>query len=226
METIEQINLPQRGFIKLMRTPDVFDLMEAYPLAFTLATMIALRARYRPTVSVNGLKPGEAFLGDYEKCGLTERQYRTAKQKLKKGGYATFRTTNKGTIAKLADSRLFDVWILKSDAQKAEQPTDDRRLTEPVEKGNNIVRSVVAAATNDAELGINYPNHNKVKEFAESQNFDPQYVEQFLYQMERDGWMIKNKLTSKFEPVRDWQKLLDGFCKKLERDRTGEKCPF
>jgi len=133
---------PNFGFVKMMRSPDISELIEVSPLAFTLAAVIALRARFRPGVSLKGLQPGEAFLGDFRKCGLSERQYRTAKEQLSKWRFATFRATNKGTIAKLTDTRLFDVLSLAGDGQRDSQPTNvatdkatpQRRLTKNGEK--------------------------------------------------------------------------------------------
>ena len=128
---------PNYGFVKMMRSPEISELIEVSPLAFTLAAVIALRARFRSGVSLKGLQPGEAFLGDFRKCGLSERQYRTAKEQLSKWRFATFRATNKGTIAKLTDTRLFDVLSLAGDEQRDSQPTNvatdkatpQRRLT-------------------------------------------------------------------------------------------------
>lgn len=52
---------------------------------------------------------GEAFIGvgDFLKIGFTARNYRTAINTLRRLGFAAFKTTNKGTIATLIDTRLF-----------------------------------------------------------------------------------------------------------------------
>jgi hypothetical protein len=93
------------SYVKMMRSPDLDELMETAPLAFVLAAKIARRACFQPGISLNGLQPGEAFVGDFKKCGLSERQYRAAKEQLSKWGFATFKPTNKGTIARLIDTR-------------------------------------------------------------------------------------------------------------------------
>ena len=62
-----------------------------------LLSIIAFRAS-RKGNPVLGVKPGEAFIGDYKKMGLTHREYRTAITNLVKWGYVTTITTNKGTI--------------------------------------------------------------------------------------------------------------------------------
>jgi hypothetical protein len=101
---------PHHGWIKMMRGEDILELLENAPNAFLLASLIALRARFKPGVNyMNGLDQGEAFLGDHEACGLTEQEYRTAKRQLEKWKFATFTATTKGTVAKLIGIRLFDV---------------------------------------------------------------------------------------------------------------------
>lgn len=109
------------GFIKLKRSTIVLELVRN-PNAFTLLTVIAQRARRTNGFNVKGLKIGEALIGDYRNYGLSEREYRTAKQKLATWGFAVFEATNKGTIARLADERIYDINIMgtrqASDRQK------------------------------------------------------------------------------------------------------------
>lgn len=117
-------------WLKMMRTPDILELIEAAPLAFTLAAVIALRARFKPGFNpINGLNQGDAFLGDHEKYGMSLQQYRTAKKQLEKFGFATFRSTSKGTIAKLKDTRLFDVLNATANKQANKQPTNGQQQT-------------------------------------------------------------------------------------------------
>jgi hypothetical protein len=54
---------------------------------------------------------------------MTRQQYRTALAQLHKWKFATTRTTNKGTIARLTDTRLFDVLNVTSNQQDNQQPT-------------------------------------------------------------------------------------------------------
>jgi len=117
------------GWLKAMRTEDAMELIAANPLAYTLAAVIAFRARWRDGFNRHGLGPGEAMLGDFKKCGMSIRQYRTAKENLQKWGFATFRTTNKGTIGKLIDTRLFSVYADNADNQNAMQPTSSRQAS-------------------------------------------------------------------------------------------------
>ncbi len=92
----------------LKRNETVMDLIIHYPNAFLLLTVIALRARRVPN-KITGLDVYEAMVGDYESCGLTEQKYRTAKKVLDKLKIATFKATNKGTIAKLVNTDIYDI---------------------------------------------------------------------------------------------------------------------
>jgi hypothetical protein len=127
---------PKRGpgFIKLMRTDDVIELLR-FPIALALLTQIALRAR-RTVEQFNPhhLKLGEALIGDYRSIGATRQQYRTAKRQLVEWGVITIRVTIKGTIARLSNFQVFDVNVQPSE-QHAEQPltrTQDVKNTQGV----------------------------------------------------------------------------------------------
>ena len=100
------------------------ELIATNPLAYTLAAVIALRARWREGFSRHGLGLGEAMLGDFERYGMTQKQYRTAKRHLEKGGFAAFRRASKGTIAKLIDTRLFCVFESQEGEQNGKHGAD------------------------------------------------------------------------------------------------------
>lgn len=121
-------------FIKLIDSRETEDLMQD-PNSFILLTLIAKRARREAGCVIhNGaqifLGPGEALLRDYKKFGLTERQYRTSKTHLESAGQATFRTTNRGTIAKLIKSTIYDINIKENDEQVTSGTTDKRRTSD------------------------------------------------------------------------------------------------
>ena len=109
------------GFLKLNRSDETDDLLKDKN-AFMLLTQIALRAR-RFGSSIHELKIGEAMIGDHRNVGLTQREYRTAKGHLVKYGLATFRTTNRGTIAKILNTAIYDINIDESDKQNDKQVT-------------------------------------------------------------------------------------------------------
>jgi hypothetical protein len=113
------------GYFEATRSADALELIRTNPLAYTLAAVIAHRARWRNTgFNPHGLQFGEAFLGDFENYGMTERGYRTAKKLLAKGEFAAFKVTNRGTLAKLIDTRLFKINPPKGDGQGADTVTD------------------------------------------------------------------------------------------------------
>lgn len=123
-----------RGWFKAVRSQDALELIKSDPFAFVLAYIIATRANWHDGFNHHNLSFGQAFIGDFESYGMSERNYRTAKQHLSKYGFATFKATNKGTIAKLIDTRLFDVVMLKGDGQNADRRrTGDGQATSNVE---------------------------------------------------------------------------------------------
>ena len=113
-------------YIKLKRSAPTLELLK-YPNAFTLGAQIALRAnRKGPDYSPYQLQKGEALVGDYKSLGITRGQYRWAKKILERIQFATFRTTNRGTIAKLINSNIFDINI-EEDNQQHNYPTATKR---------------------------------------------------------------------------------------------------
>lgn len=116
------------GFVKLMRTHLCLELIKK-PKVWAVLSLIALRTRRTPSLSKSDPQMGEAFIGDLEACGLTESEYRTAKRWLRSRGIVTFKNTNKGTIARLVDTSIFDVNLGQIDGQGDGQMTDRQRLT-------------------------------------------------------------------------------------------------
>ena len=108
--TVAQLSLIKKvGYVAMFRAPELFD-MVAQPRhhgALILLIVVAARARYSKSPSLDGLKPGECLIGDYENYGLTEQQYRTAKAKLERWKFVTFTGTSDGTIAKLLVNPIF-----------------------------------------------------------------------------------------------------------------------
>ncbi len=96
------------GFIKLHR--EGLDLLELSPPAFLLLTQIAFRAKRGDSAySIYKLKANEAVIGDYKTIGLSRQQYRDAVLRLEACGLVAFRKTNKGTIAVLTSTAIFDI---------------------------------------------------------------------------------------------------------------------
>ncbi len=126
------------SFIKMVKSQKTIELMQD-PNAYTLLSQIAVRAKRTNDFSVHGLEIGEALIGDYKSIGLTERKYRTAKDKLRRWGFVTTRATNKGTIAKLINSEVFDI-NEEAKRRTKRQDSDEQETTNKKEKKekNNI----------------------------------------------------------------------------------------
>ncbi len=116
------------AFIKLNRSDKVLKLIEEYPPAFILLTIIALRAE-RKDCQVTGLKKGQAKIKytDME----SHRSYRTSCEKLILYGFATIKTTNRFTIATLIDSTIYDINLEDADKLNDKQPTNKRQTEKP-----------------------------------------------------------------------------------------------
>ena len=93
----------------MSRGADVDELMR-FPFAFLLLTQIARRAvRTSQKFNPHNLYPGQALIGDHHSIGASLQNYRTAKARLDEWGFATFKPTNRGTIATLLDTRVYDI---------------------------------------------------------------------------------------------------------------------
>jgi len=120
------------GFVKLHRSDTALALLASDPKSFNLLTLIAFRA---------SRETGEALIGDWKAMGATsEAAYRRTKKRLQAAGLATFKPTNRGTIATLADTRVFDINIIQGDEQSDEQP-DDQALKKATSKATTNKKS-------------------------------------------------------------------------------------
>ena len=122
---------PQIGFIQFMRTKESIELLKT-PNAFILLAVIAQRARWTDEPIENGLKAGQALIGDYYNYGMSKKQYRTAKEALRRTHYVTLRATHRGTIAKLINTKVFDINInqddTSDDTQKPPQKAPNKKV--------------------------------------------------------------------------------------------------
>jgi hypothetical protein len=127
-----------------------------------LLKIIAKRAKRTDTFNIHNLKKGEAFLGDYSDYGMSRRQYRTAKEKLEKWGFATFKTTNKGTIATLTDTSIYDINIEDVGQQNDTQEANNRPATGQQPATNNNDKNV-KNVKNDKKLTTFCPTSEEVR---------------------------------------------------------------
>jgi len=118
------------GWFKAMRHPDLPELVRTNHNAYLVATIIAYRARWNPKAfNPHGLEMGEAIV-DYANWGLSEGQFRRGLAALEKWGFATSRTTNRGTIARLVNTDLFCV-VASQHKEQTDEPTTDQTTSQP-----------------------------------------------------------------------------------------------
>jgi hypothetical protein len=116
----------EEGYVKFRRLMVVSDLV-CDPNAASLLMLIASRARFHDGPNVYNLKIGEAMVGDYKSMKLTPKKYRCALERLEhKWKQITTRGTNRGTIAKLTDLAIFDIYPANSDPTNCINPLKGR----------------------------------------------------------------------------------------------------
>ena len=118
------------GWIKAKRNYDQAQaLMSKSRNASCLLYLLALRAWRGPGINQHGCGVGEGFVGDYEKWGFTQMEYRVAKKHLEQFGFAHFRTTNRGTIARLLGPEIFDINVETAVTERLLQRADNEQAT-------------------------------------------------------------------------------------------------
>jgi hypothetical protein len=140
------------SFIKMVKSRKTNELIKDRN-AFALLAQIALRAKRTNDFSVHGLEIGEALIGDYKSIGLTERKYRTAKAKLREWGFVTTKATNKGTIAKLINSEVFDI-NEEAERRPKRQDSDEQETTNKKEKNEKRIYSSENQVPYQAIVGL------------------------------------------------------------------------
>ena len=219
----------RHGWFKASRHPDGMELLKSNPCAFSLSYVIARRARWRKGFNPHSLELGESWLGDYKNYGMTEQQYRTGKTYLQKYGFATFRTTNRGTVGKLLDSRLFSI-IDGCDNEQNNRPTTSngtiQSTTNQEPRAENLRSKEPGkerAHTNVMSLSSSKQEKSDMEAecwvIAEEDDLCADWVEAFIDQHNKDDWMIPNRRTGLREPIKHLKKALCAFCEKLENDR-------
>jgi hypothetical protein len=123
-----------KAFMKLMRSEATESLMKK-PAAFLLMSVIAYRVKRTDDFNIDGLKIGEAFIGDYRNFNLTEAAYRNAKEQLVKHGLISTRATNKGTVATILNSEIYDLNILPDNKQNDTPTTGKQRVSSEQDNG-------------------------------------------------------------------------------------------
>jgi hypothetical protein len=127
------------GYIKLNRKSE--ELFESDPDAFLLMSQIMFRAlRKDSPYNKHKLIPGQSLIGDYKNCGLSRQRYRDAQERIEKRyKLATFKGTNKGTIATILNLEFCDINIEDNNQQNNQQRTNK----EPTENQQGTTKEEV-----------------------------------------------------------------------------------
>ncbi len=136
---------PNNGFLKIKRSGKLLELIKTRPTAYGLLTLIALRAKRTTDTSMDGLKVGQAYVGDYKNYGVTMQIYRTDKLFLEKWGFSTFQSTNKGTIATLCDDSVYDINATSRPTHKStidQQATNNQLTTNKNIKNDKNIKNI------------------------------------------------------------------------------------
>jgi hypothetical protein len=144
----------KQGFVKLMRSPFTIELLRDL-LAFGLLALIAFRARWRSGFNTDGLRIGEALIGDYKNCGMTRWQYRERLARLVKWGLITIHPTRKGTVARLASATVFDIGLTTNESRQ--KPSKNQPSTPPTDSRVKTASRPPSKPPTDRQLTANRP---------------------------------------------------------------------
>lgn len=101
---------PQSGWFRIRRGPLLNELIKRRT-DLALALLIASRIKWDDSGSAEGIRKGEALLGDYEEFGFTRSEYRCSLDRLvRKHEIVTATGTARGTVVRVVDSRVFLLW--------------------------------------------------------------------------------------------------------------------
>lgn len=208
------------GWVAATRGDEPLLLIEHSPFAYLLATVIALRARWRAGLNPHDLQVGEAFLGDHAKCGMTRQQYRTALKQLVRYKYITIKPTKLGTIAKLEDSRLYNISFSENNHQDNHeltkgQPSANQQLTT-----NEQEKKVTKEESKEGrrQPAFAKPTLEEVKAQAKEIGLSESEAQKFLNYYESNGWRVGRN------PMKSWPHALKNW--KNNADRYANNCRF
>lgn len=209
-------------------------LLKVAPNAFRLAYIIASRARYSQAseddFDLDGLTIGEALLGDFKEYGMSEMQYRLAKQKLTEWHFATFRVTPKGTIGRLIDTRLFALLPPESNTRHntrvtpGQHPRNTRVTTNKKvrrEQGNKekILKKKIAPCADAPRCEgslFKAPTLKEAETYAESLCLPVDVTDEWWHKQANQGWTVEQKFSGERQAMRDWQAALRAYCATVE----------
>jgi hypothetical protein len=148
-----------KGFFRTNRGEELNNLIRDHK-ALALLMLIASRARYANSKWLDGLKIGQALIGDWEAAALTRGQYRAALKRLIKKGYVTavgkrsLKEGKCGTIATITDDRIFSI-------TGSMQPSNDHHPT-VTEYSNTTIDATTQTSTAQQQHDHPTTTNNKV----------------------------------------------------------------
>jgi len=205
------------GWIALHRSEETRELLAAYPHALYLLVIIAERARWKSPVIPDGLEKGQALVGkgDFERCGLTEKQYRNAKKVLERAKLCSFApakgTARPGTCATLLDARVFSL----SEDERGEAKGDPGANPGRSEGEPRATPGRQTNKANKEQDGKNTEQDSPVGlsdfvEFGVGKNLTRRFCRDLYQQLSAAGWKSQGK------PLKNWQAYLVKAGKKAQ----------
>jgi len=200
-------------FVKAARS-ETASFLDFNPNANHLLNVIARRAR-RTDCKLNNLSVGECFIG-FKSVGLTEQQYRTAKKHLQKIGLVSFRVARKltggvtsgVTVAKLMDSRVYDINIEEGNANLT---PSQRQLNANLTSIKNVKNE---KNVKKIDKRFTPPTDIETVSYFEEKGSTASEAEKFWFFYDSKNWMVgKSKMKR-------WQSAASGW---IKRNKTESK---
>jgi hypothetical protein len=155
----------REGYVRAFRT-ELLNLLRDNRNAHTLISAVAYNARWTDGPNRQGLKLGEAFIRGCGECGLTNAEYRSAKDFLKRHGYVTLKATNGGTVFRLTNTRLFSISKAADNYLAASQQLANNKrrekLTSKTTNGESLFESITTGDFEASEGRSNQRNNQRL----------------------------------------------------------------
>jgi hypothetical protein len=160
-----------------------------------------MRARWKDC-PITKLKSGESFIGDFRECGLhSEMSYRHAKKVLLDCQIATFRGTNKGTVATLVNSTIFSISHQASNDQETSQATDAQQASND-QGTTNHKDTQNRQKTPSTKKTKGKGSLDELKAFCVEIGLPESDGDAQYHAWEGNGWVVSGK------PIKDWKAMI------------------
>lgn len=202
-------------FVKMMRNKKTGELIKDKN-TMHLLTCIAYRAQRTSDFNIDGLKSGQALIGDYVNLDLSRQEYRTALKKLRKWNLVTIKATSRGTIATLCDDSVFD--INQETVQPSKQPSANHQATIEQPSANH-------QATTNKKKRIKEEKNERNQSRASSGQFFESFWNAYPVKKDKKS-CLKKWQQRKLDDL--YQDIMAGLRNLMENDdnwRTGQFIP-